>query len=130
MPVGSIAYSAGSTTVTRITAAATMAMIVDRSSCARARQLGAGGDVGVVHGVILRQRVDEIAGELVADQHEAGGHHDDVGGVGVAPEAVGAPPEAHDDQDGGERQKLADLDADVEGEQVRHADRRARCRTR
>ena len=63
---------------------------------------------------------NEKAGQLIADQHEAGGHHDGVGGVGVAPEAVGAAPVAHRDEDGGERQQLADLDADIEGEQVRH----------
>ena len=36
----------------------------------------------------------------------------------MAPEAVGPAPVAHQDQDGGERQQLADLDADIEGQQV------------
>ena len=43
---------------------------------------------------------------------------DHIGGEGVAHEAGGPAPEAHDDEDGAERQQLADLDPDVEGEQI------------
>lgn len=68
---------------------------------------------------------DEPAGELVAGQHESGGHHGDIGGVGMSPEAVGPTPVAHQDQNGGERQQLADLDTDVEGQKV--GDQPIRC---
>jgi hypothetical protein len=61
---------------------------------------------------------DGEADELVADQHEAGGHEDCVGGEGVAHETARPAPEAHQDQNGGEGEKLADFDADVEGDQV------------
>src|SRR5215207_3688663 len=57
----------------------------------RGRELGPGGHVGVVHRSGLsrlrsegRAR-DEVAGQLHGDQHEAGAHHRDIGGVGVAP---------------------------------------------
>ena len=50
---------------------------------------------------------DEIAGDLVAEEHEASGHHDGVGGVGVAEEARGPAPEAHDDEDRAEDEELA-----------------------
>ena len=53
-----------------------------------------------------------------AHQHEAGAHHDDIGGVGVAHETGGSAPVTHPDQDDGQGQQLADFHADVEGEQV------------
>lgn len=56
---------------------------------------------------------------MVANQHEAGGHQDGVGGEGVAHEAARPAPEAHQDQDGGKREKLSDLDANVECDEVR-----------
>src|SRR3546814_11572869 len=61
---------------------------------------------------------DGKADELVADQHEASGHEDGVGGEGVTHEAVRSAPEAHQDQDGGKGEKLSDLDADIERDQV------------
>jgi len=60
----------------------------------------------------------EQAGELIADQHEPGAHHGDVGGIGVLEEAGGTTPEAHRDQDCAEREQLADLHPDVERQQV------------
>src|SRR5829696_6185754 len=91
----------------------------------RGRELGPGGHVGVVHRSGLsrlrsegRAR-DEVAGQLHADQHEAGAHHRDIGGVGVAPEAVRSAPVAHQDQDSEQSQKLTNLDAHVKGEEVR-----------
>src|SRR5687767_13008288 len=62
---------------------------------------------------------NEKAGELIADQHEAGSHHDCICGVGVAPEAIGPPPVTHGDQNRREGQQLANLDADIESQQVR-----------
>ena len=62
---------------------------------------------------------DGPAGELVTNQDETGSHQGDVGGIGMAPEASGVAPVPHDDQDCGERQELTNLDADVEGEEVR-----------
>ncbi|KAG0757898.1 hypothetical protein G6F24_010176 [Rhizopus arrhizus] len=61
---------------------------------------------------------DDQAGELVTHQEETGAHHGNVGGVGMAPEAGGTSPVAHDNQNGTQGQELADLDADVEGNQV------------
>lgn len=73
--------------------------------------------MGVIHGSSLRSG-DEEADELIARQDEAEGHDDHIGGVGVAPEAGRLPPESDDDQDGAQRQKLADLDPDVEGQEI------------
>src|SRR3546814_4790426 len=61
---------------------------------------------------------DGKADELVADQQEASGHEDGVGGEGVTHEAVRLAPEAQQDQDGGKGEKLSDLDADIESDQV------------
>jgi hypothetical protein len=59
------------------------------------------------------------AGELIAHQHEAGSHENDVTRVRVPRERSGTPPVRHGDEDGAEREQLSDLDADVERQQVR-----------
>src|SRR5215213_591830 len=123
-PVGSMPYSDGRTTVTRSAAATPAAIRVERTSWAEDGSSAWVGMSVLYIGVFLRlegsgRGRDEVARELHADQHEAGAHHGDVGGVGVAEEAVGAAPVAHHDQDRGQRQKLSDLHPDVEGEQVR-----------
>src|SRR5215207_5313790 len=93
-------------------------MAVERSSW---RELGSSARVG--RSMLYMDEEffgsgEEQPGELVAGQHEAGGHHGDVGAVGMAQEAAGAPPAAHRDQDRSQRQQLADLDTDVERQQV------------
>ena len=40
-------------------------------------------------------RGDKQASDLVTHQEETGTHHGNVGGIGVAPEAAGAPPIPH-----------------------------------
>jgi hypothetical protein len=62
---------------------------------------------------------DEIAGHLQSEQNEPGRHHHDICSVGVFPKAGRLAPIAHDNQDHGERQQLADFDTDVERKQVR-----------
>src|SRR5687767_10177734 len=61
---------------------------------------------------------NEKARELIADQHETGSHHDCIGGIGVAPEAIGPSPITHGDQNSREGQQLADLHPDIESKQI------------
>ena len=56
---------------------------------------------------------------MQAHEDEPHGHHDDVGGVGLAEEVWGFPPESHDDEDHGERENLPEFDPDIECQQVR-----------
>src|SRR5215204_1341524 len=98
-------YSAGSTTVTRRAVATPAAIRVERMSWA---EVGSSARVGIsvlyigfdLSGLRSEGRArDEVTGQLHADQHESGAHHRDVGGIGVAPEAVGTAPVADQDQD-------------------------------
>ena len=61
---------------------------------------------------------EEVAGELVADQQEAAGHHDRIRRERVPHEAAARAPVGQRDQDRRQRQPLADLDADVEAHDV------------
>src|SRR5450830_849198 len=90
-PVGSIAYSDGSTTVLNSTAAVRAAQAVERRSW---RGLGSSARVGISVLYILESNrlIDEIAGQLIADQHEATRHHGDVGCVCVTQETAAAAP--------------------------------------
>ena len=67
----------------------------------------------------MTSTAEEIAGELVADQQEAAGHQHRVGRKRVAQEAAARAPVGQRDQDRRQRQHLADLDADVEADDVR-----------
>ena len=60
----------------------------------------------------------EQASELITDQHEAGAHQGNIGGVGIAQEASSAPPESHHDENSAEGQQLADLNADIECQEI------------
>src|SRR3546814_3474675 len=71
------------------------------------------------HGITSKLRNEE-AGELVADQHETGGHQHGVGRESLACEGIAAAPEPHRDEDRAERQQLPDLDADIERQDVEH----------
>src|SRR5215204_3449118 len=123
MPMGSTAYSAGSTTVTSRTVAMTRAIMVERSRCLL---VGSSSRFGRSLLYIccspmktcLAEQV--VAGQLIADQDETRSHHQDVCCVSVAEETIRSPPEAHHDQDRAERQQLSDLDADVERQQIRY----------
>ena len=63
---------------------------------------------------------EEVAGQLHAYQHKAGRHQGDVRGSGVSPETPGAAPVGHRDENGAQREQLAELHADIEGDQVRN----------
>src|SRR3546814_3112679 len=105
-------------TVARRPPAATAAMSVARINC---RVVGRSSRRGRCAWNMIEAPMksgDGKADELVADQHEASGHEDGVGGEGVTHEAVRSAPEAHQDQDGGKGEKLSDLDADIERDQV------------
>src|SRR3546814_15264809 len=65
-----------------------------------------------------RKLRNEEAGELVADQHETGGHQHGVGRESLACERIAAAPEPHRDEDRAERQQLPDLAADIERQEV------------
>src|SRR3546814_11824309 len=75
--------------------------------------------MGFGHGITSKLRNEE-AGELVADQHETGGHQHGVGRESLACEGIAAAPEPHSDEDRAERQQLPDLDADIERQDVEH----------
>src|SRR6056297_1774558 len=118
IPVGSMLYSAGSTTVTRMTTALVAAMIVERISCA---ELGSSSRLGFsALNIFLSSSLcgNEVAGDLQSHEDEPHGHHDDVGGVGLAKEVRGFPPVAHNDENHGERHDLAQFDADVERQEI------------
>jgi preprotein translocase SecY subunit len=99
MPVGSIPYSEGKTTVTRIATAATAARIVDLISCAEVGSSSGFGLFPLCIFLFSKMLGDEVAGHLVSHQNESGRHHHDVCGVGMFPEAGCLAPIAHDDQD-------------------------------
>ncbi len=85
---------------------------------AASRQVFGVGALRIEHDRDSFELADREAGELVADEHEARGHEDGVGGEGVAHEARGAAPKSHQDEDRAEREQLPDLDPDVEREEV------------
>lgn len=60
----------------------------------------------------------EVTGDLLAGQDHTKDVHVDIGDSGLSHEIGAVPPVAHDDQDDCQRQKLADLDAHVEGQKV------------
>ena len=57
---------------------------------------------------------------MIADQQEAAGHHDRVGGEGVRQEPAAGAPIRQPDENEGQRQALPELDADVERHDVRN----------
>ena len=61
---------------------------------------------------------EEIAGHLHAEEHEARGHQDGIGGKGSAAEAGGPPPVAHRDQNGAECEHLPDLDTHIKRDEI------------
>src|SRR3546814_8985192 len=71
------------------------------------------------HGITSKLRNEE-AGELVADQHETGGHQHGVGRESLACAGIAAAPEPHRDEDRAERQQLPDLVSDIALQDVEH----------
>lgn len=86
----------------------------------RRRQIISGRCLGVKHVLSLSyaRLGNKVAGELITDQHEAGGHHQHVGGIGMLEKARCLSPITHRDENHRERNQLADLDTDIEGEKV------------
>src|SRR5438034_6867355 len=112
VPSGSTPYSAGRTNITRIspapsnaapaaTAMRCLISVVPASTC-----------------VLTSCCREEIAGQLVADQQEATRHHQGVGRKRVTKEAVTRPPVCQADENGRQRQRLPDLHANVEADDV------------
>ena len=102
MPVGSIAYSDGITTVMS-NVRATMAAI--RVDCISFSEEGSSARVGksvlyIIHSLSGK----DIATKLVAHQQETGAHHHNVSGVGMTEKARGLTPVTHHDQNGAESQ--------------------------
>src|SRR3546814_4812614 len=97
MPVGSMPYSAGNTVVTRTTAATAMATAVALSK--RPVDRRDWGCSWITDMESPRKLRNEEAGELVADQHETGGHQHGVGRESLACERIAAAPEPHRDED-------------------------------
>ena len=60
----------------------------------------------------------EIAGQLVSDQKKAAGHHDPVERKRMVEEGASGAPPRQGDQNCGQREALADLDAHVEADDV------------
>src|SRR5215203_6161994 len=61
-----------------------------------------------------------VAGELIPDEHETGRHQSHVGGKRVPVKVFRSSPKNHDDQDRAKRQKLSDLHAHIERNNVRN----------
>src|SRR5688572_3250035 len=70
--------------------------------------------------VFMSSRCQEVARELVADEKKTASHHERVGGERMSQEPVARPPVGQGNQNAGEREALADFDADVEADDVRH----------
>src|SRR3546814_693159 len=82
-PVGSTPYSEGRMTVARRPPAATAAMSVARINCRVVGRSSRRGRCALNMIEAPMKSGDGKADELVADQHEASGHEDGVGGEGV-----------------------------------------------
>src|SRR5215203_1125102 len=61
-----------------------------------------------------------VARELIPDEHETGRHQSHVGGKRVPVKVFSSSPKNHDDQDCAKRQKLSDLHAHIERNDVRY----------
>src|SRR6266568_1368110 len=70
--------------------------------------------------VILDSSSDEVAGELVFHQHEAGGQNERIRRHGGTLEARGPPPLQHDREHDGQSNELPQFDPDIESDHVRN----------